>query len=440
MAEKQYRKVRKRKKLQRWKNQLKGRGLFAVLIALMVSITGGIGIIGLHYYTAETYMTMNGQPEMTVGLYGLFEDPGVTAKRGGRDISNKVEVKSSVDTTEPGDYTITYHCGNFTAERKVTVLDHMSPKLKLKGEQLIRMKLGDTFEEPGFTAKADDGTNLNDRVEVSENSFKRAGTYDISYTVTDDEGKTTRVSRRISIAPNTEYVSPGLPICMYHYVYDEENPPDDVNQRYKNYISKQDLIEEMNWLNEEGYYYPTWDEVRDYVDGKLILPDKSIVLTFDDGEMATLDQLLPIVEQTHVPVTSFLITEHAGEKKVRTYKSKYLHFESHTHKMHHAGGVAGYRGMLPVVDVETGLADLQESIRICGSNKAIAYPYGDFNQATHEMVTRAGFRCGVTTQFGNAYPGMDPLTLPRVRMWQDQTLEYFQRNVEPARETSFETQ
>lgn len=431
-TEKQYRKIREQKKQQR----MRSHGLLLVLAVLLVAVTGGIGYIAVHYYTEETYMVLNGEAHMEVGLHGLFQDPGVTAKKGKQDVSDQVEVSSQVDTTTPGDYVISYRSGNFTAERTVTVLDHMSPKLKLKGSRQISLKLGDPYEDPGYSAKAEDGASLTDRVQVSEENLNRAGTYDIAYTVTDDEGRTTQLTRRVLIEPNTDYDSPGLPICMYHYVYDEEDPPDDVNNRYKNYISRQDLIEEMNWLNDEGYYYPSWDEVHDYVTGKLLLPDKSIVLTFDDGEYATLDQLITIVEETHVPVTSFLITEHAGETKVKKYKSKYLHFESHTHKMHHAGGAAGYRGMLPVVDIETGVADLKKSIEICGSGKALAYPYGDFNAATHAMAEEAGFLCGVTTQFGNARPGMDPLVLPRVRMWQDQTMDYFIRNVAPQTQTA----
>lgn len=406
-------------------------GRLLLPVALLVVFVFGVGIMAIYYYTEQTYMVMNGQETMTVGKNGLFEDPGVTAKWAGRDVSDKVEVHSEVDTKKPGTYEITYQSGNFHASRTVTVLDHMVPKLKLKGEKNVDLLLGESYEEPGFEATAEDGTDLTDRVKVSKKKFDRAGTFKVNYTVSDDEGHTTRLSRKVSVTPNTEYGSVGLPICMYHYVYDELDPPDDVNGRYKNYISKQDLIEEMNWLNQEGYYYPTWDEVRDYIDGKLLLPEKSIVLTFDDGEKATLKQLVPIVEQTHVPVTSFLITVHSGEKKVKEYSSEYLHYESHTHDMHRGGGVPGYRGILPVIDFATGLADLQESIRICGSNKAFAYPYGDFNDNTHAMLEQAGFLCGVTTQYNKAYPGMDPLTLPRVRMWQDQTLDEFIKVVAP---------
>jgi hypothetical protein len=79
---------------------------------------------------------------------------------------------------------------------------------------------------------------------------------------------------------------------MFHYVYDENDIPAKVNG---NYISKEDLAEELAFLKLEHFYFPTWKEVRDYVDGKLLLPDKSIVLTFDDGAYSFLDNGIPSV-------------------------------------------------------------------------------------------------------------------------------------------------
>lgn len=430
-TEKQYQNVRAQNKRHQKRMRAKKNRALVLLVVLLVICIGGVGAMAVNYYTSDTYLVLNGGDHMDVGQFGMFRDPGVTAKKGHVDVSDSVEVTSDVDTTTPGEYLITYKSGNFSIQRTVTVLDHMSPALELKGKRQVGMKLGERFKEPGYTATADDGTDLTDRVEVSDNDLRRAGTHDITYTVSDDEGHTTSLTRRVQIEPNTDYDSPGLPICMYHYVYDDANPPADVNDRWKNYISKHDLIEEMEWLNQEGYYYPTWSEVRDYVDGKLLLPEKSIVLTFDDGEKATLEQLKPITDQTHVPVTSFLITEHNGKEKVKKYAGKYLQFQSHTHKLHHAGGAAGYRGMLPVVDFQTGVDDLETSVKICGSSDAIAYPYGDYNENVHAIVSEVGFKCGVTTQWGKAYPGMDPLVMPRIRMWQDQTLEHFISVVAP---------
>ena len=126
---------------------------------------------------------------------------------------------------------------------------------------------------------------------------------------------------------------------MFHYVYDENDIPAKVNG---NYISKEDLAEELAFLREEKFYFPTWAEVRDYVDGKLLLPDKSIVLTFDDGAYSFLDNGIPVLEQYRTPATSFMITSNKGRKKVRKYQSRYVTYESHSHDMHKSGGKVGH--------------------------------------------------------------------------------------------------
>ena len=99
--------------------------------------------------------------------------------------------------------------------------------------------------------------------------------------------------------------------------------------------------------------------------------------------------------------------------------------------MHRPGGSIGHGGIFTAISEEEGLADLKESIRICGSGQAFAYPYGDYNDRSRKMVESAGFLCAVTTQYGKAHPGDDPLLLPRVRMVMGQSLEKFISAVEP---------
>ena len=85
---------------------------FALLLAIL---TMGIVMVAIHYYTAETYLVLQGDEQITVGKHGLFEDPGVIAKRGARDVSDKVEIDSNLDLSTPGEYEITYHSGNVSA-------------------------------------------------------------------------------------------------------------------------------------------------------------------------------------------------------------------------------------------------------------------------------------------------------------------------------------
>ena len=219
----------------------------------------------------------------------------------------------------------------------------------------------------------------------------------------------------------------GLAVCMYHYVYDKNDPPANLNA---NYIEVSALEEQLIYLKENNYYFPSWEEVRQYVDGELLLPEKSIVLSFDDGAKSFLKVGAPLFDKYNIPVTSFLITNKDGENKVATYETPYLQFQSHTHNMHRAGGNIGHGGIFPVMPHDEAVADLKESIRICGNGEALAYPYGDYNDSCVAATKAAGFLCAFTTEYGRVFPGDNPYLLPRIRISHGQSLESFIAAVE----------
>ncbi|MGN1266604.1 MAG: polysaccharide deacetylase family protein [Dorea sp.] len=219
----------------------------------------------------------------------------------------------------------------------------------------------------------------------------------------------------------------GLSICMYHYVYDKNNPPEEINN---NFIEVHALEEELKYLAENEYYFPTWEEVRQFVDGELLLPEKSVVLTFDDGAKSFLELGAPLFDKYKIPVTSFLITSKDGEKKVSKYESDFVTFQSHSDNMHRGGGNIGHGGIFPVMEHTEAIADLKKSINICKNGDAFAYPYGDYTDSCVEAVKDAGFICAVTTEYGRTNPGDNPLLLPRVRMLEGQSLESFIKLVE----------
>lgn len=408
------------------KNELKL--IIAVLTTAILVIIGFIFI----YYTIHMSLSLNGEAKMEIGLCGVYEEPGAEALLNGKDASDKIKISGEVDTSVPGEYEITYTAGTLKMSRSVHVLDKMNPVIDLKNaDSNEELQLGEKYKEPGYTAYDENGKDITDKVSVKGDKINRAGINYIEYTVEDDYGNMTRVKRKVNVLPNTDYDTPGVSICMYHYVYDENDPPADLHQRFGNYISMQALEEELNWLNEEGYYYPTWEELREYVDGRLLLPEKSIILCFDDGAKSFLKCGIPVLEKCEVPATCFMITKNDGKKKIREYQSEYVCYESHSHNMHRGGGNIGHGGIFTAISYEEGMADLKKSIDICGSADAFAYPYGDYNDASKQMVEDSGFMCAVTTQPGKAYPGDDPMLLPRVRMSLGQSLASFKAKVQP---------
>lgn len=297
-----------------------------------------------------------------------------------------------------------------------------SAVITLKGSETVEIKLGESFTDPGYTAKDKDGTDLTSQVKVDASALNRAGEREIIYTVMGNNNVEAKAIRPVKVLPNTEYVAQGLPICMYHYVYDPASPPENIDS---NFISTDALAEEMKYLHENGYYYPTWQEVRDYVDGKLLLPEKSIVLTFDDGPnymyLGT-----PILEQYETPATSFVIASYWNSRDMLYgYASDYLTFESHSYQMHQGGGSIGHGGIYTAMSNEEILSDLQKSFDICGNRDAFAYPFGDYTEEGCAVLEEAGLLCAVTTENAKAFPGDNPYLLPRVRMLGNQTLEEF---------------
>lgn len=400
-----------------------------VFVLFFFVVSAAIWLVAYSEYVFS--LVLQGKSHVELRLCEYYEDEGVEARFLAMDGSDKVEVNSNLDTQTPGEYVITYTMAHLSVTRHITVGNEMDPVIELAGYDTPEILLGEEYEEEGYRAYDDDGSDLTDQVEVLANDIKKSGNAEILYKVTDSDGNCTAVARDINVLPNTEYDTSGLPICMYHYVYDENDPPEKLHQKYKNYIEQKDLAEEFNYLKDEGYYFPTWDEVRAYVDGELILPEKSIVICFDDAAQDFLDYGIPVIEECQVPVTCFIVTEWSGEEKVRKYASDYVTYQSHSHDMHKGGGNIGHGGIFTALSEEDALADLQKSIEICGNGDAFAYPYGDYTDACRDYVEMAGFDCAVTTVYGKAYPGMDPMLLPRIRMNNDQTMDQFISMVAP---------
>lgn len=108
-------------------------------------------------------------------------------------------------------YTVTDKAGN-TAEAVREIADTTPPELVLAGGEVLELKAGVPYEEPGFTATDDRDGDLTAQVEVDgQVNCYRAGDYEITYTVTDAYRNTTAVTRTVTVVPirQAEQVDPG---------------------------------------------------------------------------------------------------------------------------------------------------------------------------------------------------------------------------------------
>lgn len=181
----------------------------------------------------------------------------------------------------------------------------------------------------------------------------------------------------------------------------------------------------MKYLSENNYFTLTMDELEMFLDGKIQIPKKSIVITLDDGKYAI--NAVKIVEKYKVNATYFIITSRYNVKDIET---TYMNFESHTHNLHNnykcSGGNQG--GELLCSSREKILNDLKTSQKELGGATAIAYPFFDFNNNAINVLKEAGFKLAFVGQYNtNGYSNKktNRMIIPRKTIFSYDKIETF---------------
>ncbi|MGY6278089.1 poly-beta-1,6-N-acetyl-D-glucosamine N-deacetylase PgaB [Methylomonas sp. MgM2] len=134
-------------------------------------------------------------------------------------------------------------------------------------------------------------------------------------------------------------------VLNYHDILEEEEkvPPFD-----RIAVNKQHLDQHFAWLKKHHYRVIGVQDLLDAAKGRKALPDKAVLLTFDDGYLSFYTRALPLLQKYHYPATlavvgSWLEGQHRHDLKPimsaaqirEVMASGLVEIASHTHDMHH---------------------------------------------------------------------------------------------------------
>ena len=221
----------------------------------------------------------------------------------------------------------------------------------------------------------------------------------------------------------------GLPVLMYHFFYDKNKE----SKNDGNWMEIHLFEEQMKYLSDNSYYQPTWQELIDYIDRKTTLPEKSVIVTADDGNPSFFELAIPICQKYNIRCTSFIVSSWThGDWIAQNYKNKGIDFQSHTYDMHKGGCPENHGGLFNCISHDAGVADMTKSktdLEQVNKVYTVAYPFGDVNENVKTITRDAGIQLGFTTQYGKVRPGMDKLELPRVRVNDGVSLANFSKDL-----------
>ncbi|MGI6500936.1 MAG: polysaccharide deacetylase family protein [Anaerostipes sp.] len=135
-----------------------------------------------------------------------------------------------------------------------------------------------------------------------------------------------------------------IPILTYHHVIGDKDISN-VKVYPSLYVKESDFRAQMKYLHDNGYRTISLDEFKDWYQKKVEYPEKTVVITFDDGYMDVYHHAYPCLKKYGLKATIFLIgiriQEQSGTfigldtiKKVTNEYPNFA-FQSHSYNMHH---------------------------------------------------------------------------------------------------------
>ena len=206
------------------------------------------------------------------------------------------------------------------------------------------------------------------------------------------------------------YSSPGVPVLNYHQVEQKNGNP---------LTLWPDQFEaQMAYLADEGYTTITIDEMMDALEHGTPLPEKPVIITFDDGYADNYEYAYPILKKYGFKATIFLIYDFTNaypnyltwEQIDEMKQSGLIRFESHT--MTHAN----LAELDSADELRHEIADSHDllSEKIGYDMHYIAYPGGRVNPEIEEMTRAAGYRGGFTVHYGLSTPAEGRYQMDRI--------------------------
>lgn len=235
-----------------------------------------------------------------------------------------------------------------------------------------------------------------------------------------------------------------IPVLMYHHV----NP----HQGDLVTLTPREFEGQLRYLKEKRYRSLFLEDLVRFLKGEATFPERTVVLTFDDGYLDNWVYAFPLLARYEIKATLFCVTSwvdqgecrpHAGIASPRDLpeipghrssrerlgekgrggdsvnwselaamiRSGLIDVQSHTHRHRSVAS--------PEMSREEIEADLRESRalireRLQRDSRFLSWPWGEYTPEAAGAARTAGFQALLTTRRGTTCPGDDLFALPRL--------------------------
>ena len=204
-----------------------------------------------------------------------------------------------------------------------------------------------------------------------------------------------------------------IPVLIYHHIDDDPT--------WDGVVTKEKYRDDMITLKDAGYEAVFLTDIVDYLNGYIELPEKPIVITFDDGYLSNYEYAFGIAKETDMKFTVFMIGWSVGrttfintdkpitphftwKQAMEMYSSGLVDLQNHTYDLHSPQGLSyGYGvlnniGVLPMqqenykqyfarISYDLLKLNMEMFLNTGHVPTFVAYPYTAYNAESERVVS-----------------------------------------------------
>lgn len=221
--------------------------------------------------------------------------------------------------------------------------------------------------------------------------------------------------------------TPHLPkVLMYHRIVDDGS----LSGQYDTCLHVRDFEHQLKLINQFGFTPITFQDYRLFLQGKLHLPKKPIILTFDDGYEDFYRLAYPLLKREGMKAVVFVMGDRSLEfnrwdvDSSRALEARLLS-DAQINELHAEGFEIGAHTLshanLTKLNKETSYKEINKSKLILEALLdspviSFCYPYGSVNSGVKELVKESGYQFACGAYSGPAEFGEDKLEIRRLEI------------------------
>ena len=212
-------------------------------------------------------------------------------------------------------------------------------------------------------------------------------------------------------------------VLVYHNIV-----PDDVeideNEYETMHIS--DFKKEMEYLKENGYQTISAKELYDWKEGNIDIPDKSVVITFDDGYTSFKYLVQPVLQEYNFKAICFMIGNQTSDITAEYIPNEYqllgkdellsnidnVEYGSHTYALHQMNeNGQKYVNIYGTEDLQKDTENFEEKLF---KAEYLAYPYYTYTEDYIKVLKNNGYKLAFAGEEEMATKGVNNYKVPRI--------------------------